>query len=631
MKGKRLLCRGCLALWVAASGVSAGDEPPDRVALESWARVALPATSHHPRVNAAGLTVVSGSGPLVTRAVGLADAARHKPADSRSTRFRVSSITKLFTACAVAQLWERGLLGSLSDPVNRYLKRIQLPDNHGQPITLHHLLTHSAGFDYQRRSLFSSVAASRLSGNDIEALLPGYVRPAGDWSVYSNFGGALLAVLVEDVTGQAFEDYLRREIWLPLGMTGTTLFTPLPGSELAKAYLGSMDGSLAPLALPAFSPLYALSMGVETTLDDMSRFLQMLLNHGKLGPARVLAPGTVRLMLTPRFFNHPAANGLAMLFDVAEQAPGVRLYLHSGRAPGFDSQLVLAPARNLAFFAVIAGGRPVSDTAVGAAVRALSAPRLAAEFVGKFVAPYRFQPLAPPVGEHRALRGVYLSDKRSLASGEALFDLFREPLLVRVAGAAGGYASNGQPRREVAAGVYRDSNPWAYREMYQWVGGKPVLSVYGTVILRRLQVWQRPWLLKYALAVGIGLLVAGPLVTACGLDGLQQRRLFMVSLASALCATIYPVYAWWQSRGFPGLSWQLMVGDASPLWLAFALAWLLVTLVVLQLAYCLAAWRLSLWGRSARGATRRLLYTVVVAGGLVTVAVCNALNLLVPP
>ena len=108
-------------------------------AIKKWAEESIAPGFVENRYVAAGINVVNGNGSLYRATFGTVDLGTGLAVSETHSRFRISSIGKLFTAVAIAQLLESGVILSLDDPVNRYLARMQLRNNRGVPITLHHL------------------------------------------------------------------------------------------------------------------------------------------------------------------------------------------------------------------------------------------------------------------------------------------------------------------------------------------------------------------------------------------------------------------------------------------------------------------------------------------------------------
>lgn len=172
------------------------------------------------RTNQAGLAVlVARDGKILfERGYGWADRARHEPFTPQ-TKFRIGSITKQFTAAAILKLQEAGKL-SVRDPLSKFI-----PDfRRGSEVTLHHLLTHTSGIhDYSHKPGFLDTITTPAKAEDLIQSFkndPHDFDPGKQWR-YNNEGYFLLGYLVEKVSGETYNDFLKRNFFDPLGMTNT--------------------------------------------------------------------------------------------------------------------------------------------------------------------------------------------------------------------------------------------------------------------------------------------------------------------------------------------------------------------------------------------------------------------------
>ena len=209
---------------------------------------------------------------LLEKGYGMQDPETGK-AQSAETVFSIGSITKQFTAAAVLKLEDQGKL-SVQDPLSKYF-----PDAPAarKNITLHQLLTHSAGFpgaigdDYELLSIADFVR---------EAFASEAVFPPGTGYEYSNVGYSLLGIIVEKVSGKTYEHYLRDNLWLPAGMAKPGY--ALPGHKPAALAVGYRDGQRWGTALDhpwgADGPGWHLKAngGVLSTVGDMYRWYEAL-------------------------------------------------------------------------------------------------------------------------------------------------------------------------------------------------------------------------------------------------------------------------------------------------------------------------------------------------------------------
>jgi CubicO group peptidase (beta-lactamase class C family) len=307
-----------------------------------------------------GAVVVVHRGEVIhSRGYGYADVGAGRRFDSR-TVFRTASVSKLFTATAVMQLVERGLV-DLDEDVRAYLD-VDIPATYPAPITLRHLLTHTAGFD--DRMLGTS--ASKVRATDVIPLrdflasrdAAPRVRPPGQLISYSNHGAALAGYVVERVSGMAYEDYIDQHVHGPLAMTRSTFRDPPPtdlGADRARAYVHRRGRHEA---LPMSYENAAPAGSQYSTADDIARFMLANLGDGALDGARILEPGTLRQLHGTAFTHHPLLPGWTLGF-MEYHWNGFRLVGHGGDLPGYHNQLTLLPEHELGVFVHYNGIWPV--------------------------------------------------------------------------------------------------------------------------------------------------------------------------------------------------------------------------------------------------------------------------------
>jgi CubicO group peptidase (beta-lactamase class C family) len=232
------------------------------------------------------------------------------------TVFRIASMTKAVTGVAAMQCVERGQL-ALDQPAGEIMPELADPqvldgfDTGGKPqlrparrkITLRHLLTHTAGFVYNvwnpalNRYIETTGAPTILSGRLAALNMPLAFEPGERWEYGINIDWA--GRIVEAVSGQDLDAYMREQIFAPLGMNDTG-FVPSPAqtARSASVYAHGADGSFVPVPPPppVTPEFFAGGGALFSTGPDYIAFLRMLLNAGALDGARVLRPETVALM-----------------------------------------------------------------------------------------------------------------------------------------------------------------------------------------------------------------------------------------------------------------------------------------------------------------------------------------------
>jgi CubicO group peptidase (beta-lactamase class C family) len=298
----------------------------------------------------AGLAVVilRNGEPVWFSGHGVADTASRAPV-TQDTVFRIGSVTKTMTAVAVMQLWEQGLV-DLDAPVTEYLRSFRLmplrPDL--PPVTLRHLLTHTAGLGYWRRwsDLLRPGVGSGDTTRSVQPMadyyrrgLPVEVAPGTKW-MYSNHGFATLGQIVEDVTGEPFARYLHAHVLTPLGMERSDLVR----SE--RVTLGHATGYVVRGRglVPAAEREVATPAGgaLRSTPQDMARYATALLHSGANEHGTALKPETLELMFQAHHQPDPRVPGYGLSFELGEE-DGHRTVGHGGVLSGFLTQMTLAP------------------------------------------------------------------------------------------------------------------------------------------------------------------------------------------------------------------------------------------------------------------------------------------------
>ncbi len=271
---------------------------------------------------AGGVMVVLRDGkPVVFKAYGQQDIEAGKPMRT-DTIFRIASMTKALTSVAVMMLYEQGHF-QLKDPVAKFLPafaNLQVALAQGgtekarRALTIHDLLTHTAGMSYGAGPAKAAYEAAGMKDwylvghdetlaawTDRLAALPLQGQP-GEAFTYG-YATDVLGRLVEVVSGQPLDQFIKTRITDPLRMPDTHFFLPREkASRLASVY-GLEGGQLKLMETPAKSDfvngprkLFSGGAGLTSTAGDYARFLQMLLNQGELDGVRLLAPKTVALM-----------------------------------------------------------------------------------------------------------------------------------------------------------------------------------------------------------------------------------------------------------------------------------------------------------------------------------------------
>ena len=252
--------------------------------------------------------VVDADRVVYTGAFGRQDVATGVPMAEDSI-FRIASMTKPVTSVAVMMLVQEGDIG-LDDPVSDYLpafenERVIESFNAAdksytarpaaRPMTVRHLLTHTSGLGYA----FSNHTLAALVGAEPGASatrFPLLHDPGARWTYGEST--RVLGTLVEEVAGQALDEFLAERVFVPLGMSDTFYTVPAPKTRrVATVHRTTPEGLVeTPNPPEVTAPVYG-DGGLHSTAADYAKFIQLFLNNGRApNGMRLLSEATVALM-----------------------------------------------------------------------------------------------------------------------------------------------------------------------------------------------------------------------------------------------------------------------------------------------------------------------------------------------
>ena len=314
-----------LILLLASRAVTAAEpDPTVGPLLERW------------RIPGAAVAIVE-DGSRTVRGFGLADVANETAATGQ-TPFYLASTGKLFTALAVLREVESGRLNLHAD-INTWLDTFQVDNATYGRLTLHHLLTHTGGFDDRLIGYAARTADERRSlGDYLAQRLPPRVRPPGTVMGYSNHGYALAGHLVELASGLPFERRVAELVLEPLGMPNTG-YVPLSPEHDPPPALGYRDGGAVwPLGYSHAVP----AGGVASSAEDLARLMSALLNPGS-GP---FSTHLADQLMSRQAAHHPSLAGRG--YALWEHHFGTEQgWIIGGAAHGFSSAMILVPEARL--------------------------------------------------------------------------------------------------------------------------------------------------------------------------------------------------------------------------------------------------------------------------------------------
>jgi CubicO group peptidase (beta-lactamase class C family)/pimeloyl-ACP methyl ester carboxylesterase len=563
----------------------------------------------------ATVAVVKDGELFFAKGYGNADLAGQTRVTADGTLFFPGSAGKLFTWTAVMQLVEQGQL-DLNTDVNQYLDFV-IPATFAEPVTLEHLLTHTAGFEEQLEALLVADQADvEPMGVFLRRTLPARVYAPGTTFAYSNYGTVLAGYIVERVSGEPFEQYIADHILTPLEMSKSWTGQPLSPALLADHSKGYhyRNGHYAPVDFEWIAG--APAAPIRTTAVDMAKFMIAHLNGGAYGDGRILQSETADAMHQLQFAHDPRLNGVGYGFMVSEQN-GQTIAWHTGGSAHFNTMLALIPAENIGFF--LSYNTPVADLY-----------QSLVSFVDHFYPAPPDEAVQPPDGTAQriaALSGSYVSSRVAYGSPQKLATWQAESLAVRP-GSDNTLLVGSRTYQEIEPGLFHQVDGPRRLTYRTDAHGQVTELFFGQFAYFKVPGYGAAgFQLLLASASLLILLVAGPLWLV---DWLVRRR------RGGVQPSRWAQWARWTAVGF-GLFNTALLGWFVVLLLGFAdsfvfpaatttlltwLWWINLPAVLALVFFTILAWREQGWGT-----LWRIHYTLVTLAAVLLMAFLMNWNL----
>ncbi len=520
-------------------------------------------------VPGAGIALVRVNGVEWAGGIGWADRDARVPVDGDTT-FRAGSVSKSFVALALVQLYEDGKL-DLDAPLRSLLPNLALdnPWDAAAPVLLRHVLEHSAGFDDMHfNEVYLPDDAPDLPLDEVLSRNPASRRVRwrpGTRMSYANPGYAVAGRVIEQVTGERFEEVIRERIFAPLEMDSSS-FSADPDSEarLAQGYDARVGAPVTRRRI-YLRPAGAL----HTSARDLGHFVHMLLGWGERGSGGdgyVVDPEYLASMEMPRTTVAAAAGvragyglGIASTIDLPYPVLG-----HGGGIDGFLSTYGYSPSRDVGY-AVLLNSTHAPD-----ALRRLSS--LAIRYLKRDIEPPAKESMTMPAAALAQYEGYY-----HRASARHQLQQFLEfPIGGLVVRRNGGQLEMtptfGSPQRLVPVNdrLFRRENELTASLAFATVEGEMVLAGDSLYAERRAR-WPFA-LLRAGLALALAVALVAPFGAAAAWwwqrrcpPAATTRVLGIVwTLAAGTLATIAwaTATAGWQDLAAPTLrSWAIHAGS----------------------------------------------------------------------
>ncbi len=279
----------------------------------------------------ASVMVIKDGEPVLTRSYGLANVEQGVPVRP-GTNFRLASVTKQFTATALLMLVEEGMV-DLDDSIRQYFPSFPAFTD---AITIRHLLQHTSGIeDYE--PIYGDAFPKQILDRGVVEIISGTEAtyfPAGTEYRYSNSAYAILAVLVEDLSGMSFPDFLEARIFAPLGMNNTVAYRKGETTVSNRSFGYTVNGRLVEDSDQSAWSAVLGDGGIYSSVEDLARWDAALYDND------LLSPETWAEAWTPGLENY----GFGWRID---EYQGRKRYHHSGSTSGFRNFMQQFPDERL--------------------------------------------------------------------------------------------------------------------------------------------------------------------------------------------------------------------------------------------------------------------------------------------
>ncbi len=351
-----ILAAGVLCAWFSPLDTrAAGTQAPViRVPNEEFDEVrSLIADAVSTRtIPSAAVAVARGGKIIWLEGLGWADGPGRVKATAH-TAYPIASITKALTATAVMALAGRGEI-DIDEPAEKYMKPLKFKAYRGKSgdVTVRHLLNHTAGLPMHFNYFYDDEPYDPPGFDETFYRYGILVREPGKVFQHSNLGYEVLGRIISEVSGMTYEDFMRSQVFEPLGMVTTWVGLHPEWSGLAAE---KYDSGLRPI--PAMSMDTPAAGGCFASAYDLVRFGMFHLKNNLPGAPALLSKDAIEAMQTEKdeTASYPAGRmyGLGWFFD--EDDNGYRTVWQEGGIDGATSILKLVPSENIAVVVLING------------------------------------------------------------------------------------------------------------------------------------------------------------------------------------------------------------------------------------------------------------------------------------
>ncbi|MEL6108028.1 MAG: serine hydrolase domain-containing protein, partial [Planctomycetota bacterium] len=323
----------------------------------------VPKLLEQQRIPGLAVIVVQGGKTVFQGGYGVANVENKTPVDPESTLFRIGSVSKALTFLALTSLIDQGKLDRSAN-VEQFVGDIQNLSGDIRPVTVDHLLTHTAGFDqigtgrhiFEHHLGLKQRMEKRPSLFEFLSTNLRRVSSPGELFRYDTYGTTLAGAIIAKVTKKPYADAMHQQLFEPLGMTKSSVeVIEEHRPDLATGY-GWVNGQF--VAQPYEVYVTTPASSIDATPADMGRLLEALTADGANTNGRLLSEDANDAVLSPGFRCHPEFVGITHgFFESYTSQDGttekhLRTIGHGGSMNGYRSALTIIPEKQVGIFIV---------------------------------------------------------------------------------------------------------------------------------------------------------------------------------------------------------------------------------------------------------------------------------------
>ncbi|GEM68936.1 hypothetical protein SMI01S_25420 [Sphingobacterium mizutaii NBRC 14946 = DSM 11724] len=313
------------------------------------------------------IVVVKNGKPVYEKAFGYKDLETKAPLTTNDL-FRIASISKSFSSTAIMQLVEKGKVSlddDISDLVGFKVRNPKFPDT---KITLEMMLSHRSSLN-DSNGYFTFDVLDTTKNKDWAKSYNNY-EPGTDYE-YCNLNFNMIGAVLERLTNVRFDNYIKQQILNPLKLEAGFCVDSLDHKRFAKLYdkengvyveqkaaYNPRSEEIKNYTMGVSTPVFSPTGGMKISAKDLAKYMQMHMNHGKLGKVKLISKASSKKMQTG--LSAKENYGLALL-ESDRLIPGEHMIGHTGSAYGLYSNMFFEPKKKFGFVVITNGCIPTID------------------------------------------------------------------------------------------------------------------------------------------------------------------------------------------------------------------------------------------------------------------------------